>query len=67
MPHFATNPGKMFREWRFLDRFGAAADAGGAGVEIRVTRNPFVAETRWSPLCVRWLRARLAARLILRA
>ena len=28
MPKFAANLSMMFTEWEFLDRFGAAADAG---------------------------------------
>lgn len=33
MPKFAANLTMMFNEWAFLDRFGAAADAGFAAVE----------------------------------
>ena len=34
MPHFAANLSMMFTEWRFLDRFAAAADAGFSAVEF---------------------------------
>jgi 2-dehydrotetronate isomerase len=34
MPRFATNLTMMFNEWDFLDRFGAAADAGFTAVEF---------------------------------
>jgi hydroxypyruvate isomerase len=34
MPKFAANLSMMFTEWGFLDRFGAAADAGFAAVEF---------------------------------
>lgn len=34
MPHFAANLSMMFNEWSFLDRFGAAADAGFTAVEF---------------------------------
>jgi 2-dehydrotetronate isomerase len=34
MPKFAANLTMMFNEWPFLDRFGAAADAGFAAVEF---------------------------------
>jgi hydroxypyruvate isomerase len=33
MPRFAANLTMMFTEWSFLDRFGAAADAGFTAVE----------------------------------
>ena len=33
MPKFAANLSMMFTEWEFLDRFGAAADAGFRAVE----------------------------------
>ena len=33
MPRFAANLSMMFTEWTFLDRFGAAADAGFEAVE----------------------------------
>lgn len=33
MPNFAANLSFMFNEWDFLDRFGAAADAGFTAVE----------------------------------
>jgi hydroxypyruvate isomerase len=33
MPKFAANLSMMFNEWEFLDRFGAAADAGFRAVE----------------------------------
>src|ERR1700677_4804011 len=33
MPKFAANLTMMFNEWEFLDRFGAAADAGFRAVE----------------------------------
>ena len=33
MPKFAANLTMMFSEWEFLDRFGAAADAGFTAVE----------------------------------
>jgi hydroxypyruvate isomerase len=33
MPRFAANLSMMFTEWTFLDRFGAAADAGFDAVE----------------------------------
>lgn len=33
MPKFAANLSMMFNEWDFLDRFGAAADAGFKAVE----------------------------------
>jgi hydroxypyruvate isomerase len=33
MPRFAANLTMMFTEWDFLDRFGAAADAGFTAVE----------------------------------
>lgn len=33
MPRFAANLSMMFNEWSFLDRFGAAADAGFTAVE----------------------------------
>ena len=34
MPRFAANLTMMFNEWPFLDRFGAAADAGFDAVEF---------------------------------
>jgi len=34
MPRFAANLTMMFTEWGFLDRFGAAADAGFTAVEF---------------------------------
>ena len=34
MPRFAANLSMMFNEWDFLDRFGAAADAGFDAVEF---------------------------------
>jgi 2-dehydrotetronate isomerase len=34
MPKFAANLSMMFTEWEFLDRFGAAADAGFKAVEF---------------------------------
>lgn len=34
MPKFAANLSMMFNEWEFLDRFGAAADAGFKAVEF---------------------------------
>lgn len=34
MPRFAANLSMMFNEWDFLDRFGAAADAGFKAVEF---------------------------------
>ena len=34
MPKFAANLTMMFNEWEFLDRFGAAADAGFTAVEF---------------------------------
>lgn len=34
MPRFAANLSFMFAEWSFLDRFGAAADAGFTAVEF---------------------------------
>jgi len=34
MPRFAANLSLMFNEWPFLDRFGAAADAGFTAVEF---------------------------------
>jgi len=34
MPRFAANLSMMFNEWPFLDRFGAAADAGFDAVEF---------------------------------
>jgi len=34
MPNFAANLTMMFNEWDFLDRFGAAADAGFTAVEF---------------------------------
>jgi hydroxypyruvate isomerase len=34
MPKFAANLSMMFTEWEFLDRFGAAADAGFDAVEF---------------------------------
>jgi hydroxypyruvate isomerase len=34
MPKFAANLTMMFTEWGFLDRFGAAADAGFSAVEF---------------------------------
>lgn len=34
MPHLAANLTMMFTEWPFLDRFGAAADAGFDAVEF---------------------------------
>ena len=35
MPKFAANLSLMFTEWDFLDRFGAAADAGFDAVEFQ--------------------------------
>jgi 2-dehydrotetronate isomerase len=40
MPRLAANLNYLFQEWRFLDRFGAAADAGFRGVECL---NPYEA------------------------
>ena len=34
MPRFAANLTMLFNEWPFLDRFGAAADAGFSAVEV---------------------------------